>query len=556
MTATSVPAGRGRVRGGLGRFGGRVGGQIGSFFASVSAVGSKELRGRMRGRRAFIVITIYLLLLSSFAFGIYEYLRQQSLQQVFVGLQPGIDPGFGGGFTTYPSSQGTALSATVGHAIFSGLLVVETLLVLVLAPAFTSGAVSLEREKQTLDLLVATPLSTFGMVLGKLLSALTWVFLLIVASVPLASVVFAFGGVGPEDLLRGYALLFALAFGMGAVGMFISALVRRTQTATVLTFVAVLVLTLGSMAVHEFWRVVTTPVSSSTNGFISVTAPARPPEALLWLNPFVGDMDLICTTAPGGYEARTCGYVAQVTGTPYFGATTPDSTTCFPGKGCFVQPGGAVPQAIPAVLVPAGNGGMIIDFGGSGTGVKVAGAGQAPVVQAPANNGMGVLILSAGTNVAGEWPGANLILRGPNGAVACPAGGACFTQPVDGVVNDATVAADGSTATTTLGFPRDTFWPHNIIGFVSVGIVLTLLSSQLVAPTRRWRLIPQRLNPRRPHLSRPSLRSRAALAATPAAAPSAAVDHLAAEETISAADASGSFTPSDLIAASETEDRS
>ena len=48
--------------------------------------------------------------------------------------------------------------------IFSGLLLVETLLVLVLAPAFTTGAISLEREKQTLDLLVATPLSTLGMV--------------------------------------------------------------------------------------------------------------------------------------------------------------------------------------------------------------------------------------------------------------------------------------------------------------------------------------------------------------------------------------------------------
>ena len=43
---------------------------------------------------------------------------------------------------------------------------------LVLAPAFTTGAISLEREKQTLDLLVTTPLSTLGMVIGKLFSAL------------------------------------------------------------------------------------------------------------------------------------------------------------------------------------------------------------------------------------------------------------------------------------------------------------------------------------------------------------------------------------------------
>ena len=38
-----------------------------------------------------------------------------------------------------------------------------------------------------------------------------------------------------------HSALFALAFGMGALGLFVSALVKRTQTATVITFVLVLV---------------------------------------------------------------------------------------------------------------------------------------------------------------------------------------------------------------------------------------------------------------------------------------------------------------------------
>src|SRR5712691_6930396 len=33
----------------------------------IGAVGVKELRGRMRGRRAFVILTIYLLLLGGFA---------------------------------------------------------------------------------------------------------------------------------------------------------------------------------------------------------------------------------------------------------------------------------------------------------------------------------------------------------------------------------------------------------------------------------------------------------------------------------------------------------
>jgi ABC-type transport system involved in multi-copper enzyme maturation permease subunit len=342
---------------------------VAGFWAGISAVGTKELRGRMRGRRAFVVLTIYLLLLSLFAFAIYQYVRQQA--SAGAALLPGggelIDPGSFPGGTIVPTN-GTALAANIGHAIFSGLLLVETILILVLAPAFTSGAISMEREKQTLDLLVTTPLSTLGMVLGKLISALGYVFLLILASIPLASVVFAFGGVGPEDLVRGYALLFAVAFGMGAIGLFISALVGRTQTATVVTFVVVLALTIGTAAVHQFLVVATKP--SPTEGFIAVQARHKAPEALLWLNPIVADMDLVCTTVPSGYH-ETCTYLAQVTGKPYFGSSPIGAGTCPPNARCM-EPGVivddridvGVPAPDPAgglEVLPVGEGGVVFD---------------------------------------------------------------------------------------------------------------------------------------------------------------------------------------------------
>jgi ABC-type transport system involved in multi-copper enzyme maturation permease subunit len=293
--------------------GGPVGRRLGSFMAAVSAVSTKELRGRMRGRRAFVVVTIYLLLLSAFAFGIYTYLKQASA------LTTSFDPGIGMPRPAPMPGYGVTeagLAASIGHGLFGGLLMVETLLVLLLAPAFTSGAISLEREKQTLDLLVTTPLSTAGMVVGKLLSALTYVFLLIIASIPLASLVFVFGGVGPEDLVRGYVFLFALAFGMGALGLFISALVKRTQTATVLTYVVVLALTLGTVGLHQF-MIVTTQASSGSS--IISQQRHRAPEALLWLNPFVANVDLVCTTSPNSYH-EACAYLSQVTGKPYFGS--------------------------------------------------------------------------------------------------------------------------------------------------------------------------------------------------------------------------------------------
>jgi ABC-type transport system involved in multi-copper enzyme maturation permease subunit len=420
---------------GVRRGGGWIGGRLGNFWSGISAVGIKELRGRMRGRRAFAVVTIYLTLLSLLAFAVYYFMKQQALingtnisDPTFGGIRDGIP--FPGGQVTI---GGTALSAAIGHAMFGTLLAVETLLVMVLAPAFTSGAISLEREKQTLDLLVTTPLSTLGMVIGKLISALSYVFLLIIASIPLASLVFVFGAVGPEDLVRGYLALFALAFGMGALGLFISALVKRTQTATVLTYVLVLVLSIGTVALHQFWIVAARRTQSSS--LVVTTRPFAAPEALLWLNPFVADADLICTTAPGA--DRLCEYMSQVTGKPYFGSTSTSNGTT-------------------DVLAPPGAG-----FANGGGGVIV---GPAQPVPLPI-------------------------------AIACPPNAKCIPPDVQ-----------TTASTLSLGFPRDTFWPKSSAAFGVLGVVLTLLSAQLVSPTRRLRL-------RRPHFGALRLRRRSTLPA-------------------------------------------
>ena len=101
--------------------------------------------------------------------------------------------------TTGFGSSSAFAGAAIGQGIFAALLMLMTLQVVFLAPSSTSGSISLEREKQTLELLIATPISSLAIVVGKLLSALVYVFLLIAASLPLMAVVFVYcGGVGPR----------------------------------------------------------------------------------------------------------------------------------------------------------------------------------------------------------------------------------------------------------------------------------------------------------------------------------------------------------------------
>jgi ABC-type transport system involved in multi-copper enzyme maturation, permease component len=291
-------------------------------------VGVKELRGRMRGRRAFVILTIYLLLLGGFAW------------MVELIMERNASSGFG---------TATYAGASIGQGIFAALLMLETLQVAFLAPSATAGAISLEREKQTLELLVVTPISSIAIVLGKLLSALVYVWLLIAASIPLTAVVFVYGGVAPDDVLRGYIVLIVTALGLGSFGLFCSSLVKRTQAATAITIFGVLVTTIGSVFLLAFWGAMTTHDNGDGNGPVRGTAP----QEIAYLNPFLAEVDVLCgtETSLGGWCSIESSLLPNQNGV------------------VFVGGGDQIAPAVPVPLVNGGKGGFITQPVGNAVGV-------------------------------------------------------------------------------------------------------------------------------------------------------------------------------------------
>ena len=326
MTDSTLPTTRGaRWRGplaGLARTGGGIG-----------AVGVKELRGRMRGRRAFVILTIYLLLLGGFAWMV-ELIMERS-----------ISTGFG---------SSTYAGASIGQGIFAALLMLETLQVAFLAPSATAGAISLEREKRTLEMLVATPISSVAIVLGKLLSALVYVWLLIAASIPLTAVVFVYGGVAPDDVLRGYIVLIVTALGLGSFGLFCSSLVKRTQAATAITIFGVLVVSIGTVFLLAFWGTMTTHDNNDGNGQVRGSAP----QEIAYLNPFLAEVDVLCgtETSMGGWCSLESSLLPSQNGVVFINGGASD--------------GGPVIAPAPLPIVN-GKGGVLIQ-GGQGIANDVA----------------------------------------------------------------------------------------------------------------------------------------------------------------------------------------
>jgi ABC-type transport system involved in multi-copper enzyme maturation permease subunit len=232
----------------------------------VSAIWIREVRGRMRGKRAFVFLTVYLTALSGL---------------LWIGLR---------GATEFPLSGLQSIS--IGRGIFAAIVLIETLVVLILAPAYTAASISQEREKGTFDLLAVTPISSLAIVLGKLVSAMLFLAVVVGASIPLASLAFLFGGMGLEHLVMAYVVIGAVGIGAGAIGVACSAVFRRSQAATVAAFIAVALVAGGSTVA---WISLETRVRDENT--------PDPPDALLYPNPFVAQADVICQVTGGGCSA-------------------------------------------------------------------------------------------------------------------------------------------------------------------------------------------------------------------------------------------------------------
>ncbi len=227
----------------------------------LNPVLARELKERLRTRRATIVLTVYLGVLALI------------LQVVYSALSSaGVDVFSGGVVATQ--------SARIGRSLFETLLFFMLLLVCFIVPGLTADAITGERERQTLVPLQVSLLSPRAILTGKLLSSLAFVTLLVLATLPLLGVSFVLGGVSVGQMARGVAVVLATGLVVACLALACSSLTRRTQAAMVLAYAAVLFLTLGTVMIYGAQAVLD-----------NSPEPHRPPVAVLTLNPFLAAAD-------------------------------------------------------------------------------------------------------------------------------------------------------------------------------------------------------------------------------------------------------------------------
>jgi ABC-type transport system involved in multi-copper enzyme maturation permease subunit len=112
--------------------------------------------------------------------------------------------------------------AKASAKIFQAMSYGQLALVALLSPIFTAGAITQEKDSQTYDILLATPLTNGQIVLGSLLSRLFFVVALLISGIPIFSITQIFGGVAIRSIALSFSLAAATAFITGALAMAIA----------------------------------------------------------------------------------------------------------------------------------------------------------------------------------------------------------------------------------------------------------------------------------------------------------------------------------------------
>ena len=236
--------------------------------APLNPVLARELRVRLRGGRAWLLLTVYLVLLGAICFLVYE-------AESGGGTTPFGDP-----FSPPSPTQ----FAAVGRSIFEWLVFFMLLLVLFLVPGLTSGALAGERERQTLVPLQVTLLRPWQIVVGKLGASFAFLALLVLATAPLLSIAYLIGGVTIATVLKGLGLVLFTGLTTTCLTLLVSGVFRRVQGATVAAYSLMLVMTLGSFLV---W--VGAGIVDRSRG----DDPTNPPAFLLATNPLFAAADVL-----------------------------------------------------------------------------------------------------------------------------------------------------------------------------------------------------------------------------------------------------------------------
>jgi ABC-type transport system involved in multi-copper enzyme maturation permease subunit len=131
-------------------------------------------------------------------------------------------------------------SARFAELFFCVFMVVQLSLVALLTPAYVAGAIADEKDRKTLEFMLATDLLNHEIVLSKLLSRLANLTLFLLTGLPILSVLQFIGGVDADLMLAGFAGTGLTMLGIASVSILFSTLFPKPRDAIGMSYLVII----------------------------------------------------------------------------------------------------------------------------------------------------------------------------------------------------------------------------------------------------------------------------------------------------------------------------
>jgi ABC-type transport system involved in multi-copper enzyme maturation permease subunit len=189
-----------------------------------------------------------------------------------------------------------------GVPLFGALMFFVLGMVLIISPALTSQSINGDRERGTLATLQVTMLRPGEIAIGKLLSGWAVGLVALALSLPFTFWAVAEGGAGIVRVAAEYGVAALLMGAVCAISMGLSALLARSITSTLMSYLCVGLLAIGTLIAYMLALPVTsTSVPNQSPKGYAYSYPVEHPEQVWWLlapNPFVILADAAPRIAP------------------------------------------------------------------------------------------------------------------------------------------------------------------------------------------------------------------------------------------------------------------
>jgi len=204
---------------------------------NIWAICKKEIKTYFTSPIAYVVITVFLVLIGFFFYQLIWWFNSQSLQMA--------------------QNQYYYQQLNINQMVYSPLFHNMSIILLLMVPLLTMRLFSEEKKRQTDELLFTCPISVNQIILGKYFASLFVLLVMLFLTGILSIFVFSYGNPELAPIMSGYLGLFLVGAAFMAVGIFFSSLTENQIVSAILTFGALLlfwILNWASYSAGGMWK--------------------------------------------------------------------------------------------------------------------------------------------------------------------------------------------------------------------------------------------------------------------------------------------------------------